>query len=41
MREHKSAIETNIRQLRIEKLSGNNIKFTGEFDCGDCDLNEF
>ncbi len=41
MREHKSATEVNMRQLRIEKLSENNLRFTKEFDCGDCDLNEF
>ena len=41
MSKHKSSTEINTGQLRIEKLSEDNIRFTGEFDCGDCDLNEF
>jgi len=35
MTEHKSSDTINIKELRIEKLSENNIKFTEVFDCGD------
>lgn len=41
MTEHKSSDTINIKELRIEKLSENNLKFTEVFDCGDDDLNEF
>ena len=31
----------NLSRLQIEKLSDSNIAITGQFDCGDHDLNEF
>ena len=31
----------NLSRLRIDKLSESNIEITGQFDCGDSDLNEF
>ena len=31
----------NLSRLQIEKLSDSNIAITGQFDCGDQDLNEF
>ena len=41
MTKHKSSTTINIKKMRIEKLSEDNLKFTEGFDCGDDDLNEF